>query len=136
MAIKAKKVKRDGRARSKIRIRKKIFGTDAKPRASIFKSSKHTYAQVVVDDENKTSVSASTLDKEVIEALGSISKEGVHNDSRSTKSVAAAKAVGIVLAKRCLAKNISTIVFDRNGFVYKGRIRAVADGAREGGLNF
>jgi large subunit ribosomal protein L18 len=136
MAIKAKKIRHDARTRSKYRIRKKIYGTEDKPRASIFKSGKHTYAQVILDNQEKTLVSASTLDKEVIDSISSVAKESVHNDARSTKSVAAAHAVGLVLAKRCLEKNISRVVFDRNGFVYKGRVRAVADGARAGGLQF
>ena len=136
MAIKAKKVKYSSRERNKYRIRKRVYGTGDRPRISVFKSSKHIYAQIISDMTGETLASASTLEKEVIEVSTQIPKEQAHNDSRSSKSVAAARAVGKVLAKRGLEKNLTEVIFDRNGFIYKGRISAVAEGAREGGLKF
>lgn len=134
MATQAKKVKRSARDRNKFRIRKKIYGTADRPRVSVFRSSKHIYAQVIADQDGGTIVSASTLEKEVMDQIGSAS--GEESKSKSTKSVLAANIVGAVLAKRCKEKNISKVVFDRNGFVYKGRVRAVAEGARKEGLDF
>lgn len=136
MAIKAKKVKCDSRTRTKRRIRRKIVGKAERARLSVFKSSKHIYAQIISDLDSKTLVSASTLDKDVIDQIGQVNREGLHGEAKSSKSVAAAKAVGIVLAKRSLEKQIGKVVFDRNGFVYKGRVKALADGAREAGLDF
>lgn len=114
------------RQRVKIRIRKKIRGTEARPRLTVFKSDKHTYAQLVCDDSGSTLVSASTLDKDVMSALS----------GKSKKSVDAAKVVGSMLAKKAKDKKLNSAVFDRNGFLYCGRVQAVADGAREGGLDF
>lgn len=146
MAIKSKKVKLDARTKSKFRIRKKAVGTPERPRITVFKSSKHTYAQAISDLTGKTVASASTLEKDVMGEVAKIagtsgkeSKEGTataRNDLKSTKSVNAARAVGIVLARRMLEQKVSGVVFDRNGFIYSGRIQAVADGAREGGLQF
>lgn len=120
------------RERTKFRIRKKISGTEVRPRITVFKSSKHTYAQLVSDTDGKTIVSASTLDKDVVAKLSLIKSEG----KNSTKSVTAAKIVGEVLAERSVQKNLNSAVFDRNGFNYTGRIRAVAEGARANGLVF
>ena len=137
MAIQGKKGQKvTGRVRNKIKIRKKLSGTDARPRVSVFKSSLHTYAQVISDVTAKTIVSASTLEKEVIDELGKLNTEGSDRSAKSTKSVLAARAVGVVLARRSKEQNIERVVFDRNGFVFHGRIKAVADGAREGGLDF
>jgi len=136
MAIKPKQIKMSRRARVKFRIRSKLSGTDAKPRISVFKSNKHTYAQVISDDANATLISASTREKEVIKKIGSIDAEGLHSTVKSAKGLLAAKAVGIVLGERCKAKNISSVLFDRNGFVYHGRIKALAEGARQAGLVF
>lgn len=137
MAIKAKKVKRSSRDRTKLRIRKKISGTAERPRISIFRSAKHTYAQVIADESGATLVSASTLEKEVIDQIAAVVAESESaGKAQSTKSVAAAAAVGRVLAQRCKDKNINKVVFDRNGFVYKGRVKALADGARKAGLEF
>ena len=137
MAIKAKKQKRSARERNKFRIRKKIYGSAERPRVSVFKSSKHTYAQVISDEQGKTLASASTLEKEVRDQISVIASsiEGGAK-TQSTKSVVAANAVGEVLAKRLQVENIKRVVFDRNGYVYKGRVKAVADGARKGGLDF
>jgi large subunit ribosomal protein L18 len=135
MATQGKKVASTKRAKTKLKIRKKISGTGERPRLSIFRSSKHTYAQLILDDSGKTVASASTLDKEVVSALAKLPKEETNGKS-SSKSVAAARAVGLVLAERAKAAKVSTAVFDRNGFIYSGRVKALADGAREGGLVF
>lgn len=135
MATQAKKIVTSSRMRTKLRIRKKIRGSDDIPRLSVFRSSKHMYAQLISDDGHKTLVSASTNEKELVSALAEYCKEaGVAK--ASTKSSHAAKVVGQLLAKRAVSANLEKAVFDRNGFVYTGRIKALADGAREGGLKF
>lgn len=120
------------RTRTKFRIRKKISGTEQRPRITVFKSSKHTYVQLICDETMKTLASASTLDKEVLEKLKTTTEEG----TKSTKSVLAAKVVGEVLATRSVKLDHKKVVFDRNGFQYTGRIKAVAEGARSVGLDF
>ncbi|MFN4894170.1 MAG: 50S ribosomal protein L18 [Pseudomonadota bacterium] len=135
MATQGKKVASTSREKRKLRIRKQVVGTVEKPRLSIFRSSKHTYAQLIVDEGHRTIASASTLDKEVqaaVQKLASAAEEA----KGSTKSVLAARAVGLVLAERSKAAKVGQVVFDRNGFLYAGRVKALADGAREGGLNF
>lgn len=112
------------RRRRKERVREKVRGTDARPRICIFRSNKHIYAQVISDDQGKTLITVSTLTKELADA------------AKNNKGVDTAKQVGLFLAKVCKQKNITTAVFDRNGFLYHGRVKAVADGAREGGLEF
>jgi len=112
------------RLKRKKRVRKNIFGNQDRPRLSVFRSSKHIYAQIVDDTSGNTLVSASTLDTEFKEQK----VEG--------KKVEIAKAVGNLVGKRALDKGISKIVLDRNGFLYHGRIKALSDGAREAGLNF
>jgi large subunit ribosomal protein L18 len=113
-----------GRERRKLRIRRKISGTAERPRLSVFRSSKHIYAQVV-DDVNGTTVAhASTLSRDVRSAI-----------TEATK-VDAAKSVGQAIAKLLLEKGVSSVVFDRNGYLYHGRVRALADAAREAGLKF
>jgi len=107
------------RLKNKARIRKKVEGNSARPRLVVFRSGKHMYAQVIDDVAGKTLVSFSTL-------------EG----SLKTKNVDTAKQVGAEIAKRALGKNIKSVVFDRSGYVFHGRIKAVADGAREAGLSF
>jgi len=104
------------------RIRKRIYGTSDKPRLCVFRSLKHIYAQVIDDERGHTLVSASTLDKE-LKPL-----------QRSTGSVAAAKAVGELVAKRALELGIKEVVFDRGGHAYHGKVKALADAAREAGL--
>jgi len=113
-----------GRLRRKLRVRKKVLGTDVRPRVCVFRSNKHIYAQVISDDQGKTLATVSTLSKDVAQA------------TKKVKPVEAAKQVGLALAKVCKDKNIETVIFDRNGFLYHGRVKAVADGAREGGLKF
>jgi large subunit ribosomal protein L18 len=135
MATQGKKIANTSRDKRKLRIRKKVVGTEEKPRLSIFRSSKHTYAQVIVDDGHRTVASASTLDKEVKAALDKLVR-GQEQAKGSSKSVLAARAVGMVLAERSKAAKVAQVVFDRNGFLYAGRVKALADGAREGGLNF
>jgi large subunit ribosomal protein L18 len=135
MATQGKKVASTKRAKTKLKIRKKISGTSDRPRLSIFRSSKHTYAQLILDDSGKTVAAASTLDKEVLAAISKLPKEETNGKS-SSKSVAAARAVGLVLAERAKAAKVGSAVFDRNGFIYCGRVKALADGARDGGLDF
>jgi large subunit ribosomal protein L18 len=112
------------RLRRKVRVRKKVVGTDERPRVCVFRSNKHVYAQVISDSQGKTLVSVSTLSKKLADA------------AQTSKGVEAAKQVGVALAKVCQEKNIKRVVFDRNGFLYHGQVKAVADGAREGGLEF
>ncbi len=113
-----------GRERRKLRIRRKISGTAVKPRLTVFRSAKHIYAQVVDDVTGNTVAHASTLTKEVRTTIDDATKSD------------AAKKVGTAIAKLLLAKGISSIVFDRNGYLYHGRVRALADAAREAGLKF
>lgn len=134
MKPQTKKIVRSAREKSKMRIRKKIRGSDVKPRVSVFKSDLHTYAQVISDESGKTIVAASTKDKDVVAKIATINAEGLPNDSRSTKSVAAARAVGAILGEKIKKAGIDSLVFDRNGFRYFGRIRGVAEGIRESGL--
>jgi large subunit ribosomal protein L18 len=113
-----------GRARRKLRIRRKISGTPERPRLSVFRSSMHIYAQVVDDSTGKTLAAASTLSRDLKAAT---------DDGNKTD---AAKKVGALIAKMCLGKNVEKVVFDRNGYMYHGRVKALADAAREAGLNF
>lgn len=134
MKPQSKKVVRTARQKAKLRIRKKISGSDLKPRVSVFKSAKHTYAQVVSDESSKTLLSASTKDADVQAKISAVKADGLPNDSRSTKSVAAARAVGLVLGDKMKAAGMNNIVFDRNGFRYHGRVQGVADGIRAAGM--
>jgi large subunit ribosomal protein L18 len=104
------------------RVRKQLRGTSARPRLSVFRSEKHIYVQVISDETGETLLTTSTLTPEVRERL------------EKTTDIAAAKVVGEVIGKSCLDKGITAAVFDRNGFLYHGRVRAVAEGAREAGL--
>jgi large subunit ribosomal protein L18 len=113
------------RERSKTRIRKKIFGTTEKPRLTVYRSLNHLYAQVIDDTNGVTVASASTLSKELAESV-----------KESKGKVSKGKLVGNLLAKKAKEKNITDVVFDRNGYRYHGRIQAIAEGAREGGLKF
>jgi large subunit ribosomal protein L18 len=134
MAKKSRSSMMTPRKRSRLRIRSKISGTTERPRISVFRSSKHIYAQLVVDGERRTVAAASTLDEEVLGRLKGAVTESVN--PVSCKSVAAARVVGLVLAERCKSAGFERVVFDRNGFEYWGRIRALAEGAREAGLIF
>lgn len=113
------------RQRRHVRVRAKVRGTDSRPRLNIFRSSAHIYAQVIDDNRGHTLVAASDIEQEVRDRAG----------SDATKS-ARAKAVGEVIGERAKAAGIASIVFDRGGFLYHGRVKAVADGAREAGLLF
>lgn len=113
-----------GRERRKLRIRKKVSGTSERPRMSVFRSARHIYAQVVDDSTGRTLAFASTLSKDV--------KGTLDEDNK----VAAAKKVGALIAKICKDQDINRVVFDRNGYLYHGRVRALAEAAREGGLDF
>jgi large subunit ribosomal protein L18 len=112
------------RKRRQERVRDRVRGTETRPRLCVFRSAKHIYAQVISDETGKTLVSASTMSAEL--------KDG----GTKGKKVEVAKKVGELVAKRCLERSISQVVFDRNGFLYHGRIRALADAAREAGLKF
>jgi large subunit ribosomal protein L18 len=136
MAIKSKRVKLSPRERRKKGLRKNIYGTLGKPRVSVFKSRQHIYAQIICDVEGKTLVSASTLDKQVKDLLPEVETKDLQSETKSLKSAAGGKAVGLVLADRAKAKKIEGVVFDRNGYLYHGRVKALADGARKGGLKF
>lgn len=122
MANKNKKTA--GRLRRKRSIRKRISGTAERPRLSVFRSSQHIYAQVVDDTTGVTLAAASTLSPEI------------RGEREGKKKTELAGLVGKLVAERCKAKNIEQVVFDRNGFIYHGRVKAVADAAREGGLQF
>ena len=112
------------RLKRKVRVRQKVRGTAERPRLCVYRSGKHMYAQIIDDVSNTTLVAASTILKDV--------NSGV----KYTGNVEAAKAVGEVVAKKALEKNIKQVVFDRNGFLYHGRVKALADAAREAGLTF
>jgi len=108
----------------KKRVRSRVQGTAERPRLNVFRSLKHIYAQAVVDTIGKTLVSASTLSPEL------------RGDLKHTGNVEAAKKVGELIAKKCLEKGIQKVVFDRNGYLYHGRVKALAEAARTNGLNF
>ncbi len=112
-----------GKQKRKFRIRKKASGTAGRPRMSVFRSAKHIYAQVIDDVTGKTLASASTMAKDLAGQL-----EGTKSD--------AAQKVGALIAERCKSQNITQVVFDRNGYMYHGRIKALADAARGAGLDF
>ena len=135
-----KSVKLTPREKSKLRIRKNISGSPECPRLTVFKSSKHIYAQLVCDKTAKTIASASTRDKDIKALIDKVaaenSKKEGGNNLTSPKSRNAATAVGRLLAERGVAHNIKSVVFDRNGYSYAGRVQALADGAREGGFEF
>ncbi len=113
-----------GRERRKLRIRRKISGTPERPRMSVFRSAKHIYAQVVDDTAGETVAHASTLSRDV------------RGDLSESNKLDAAKKVGKTIARLLLAKGIDKVVFDRSGYLYHGRIRALADAAREAGIKF
>ena len=118
------KTKEDIRLRIHRRIRKKLAGTSGRPRLAVFRSQSHIYAQVIDDDAGRTLAAASSLDKDL------------RGQYKRGANLAAAKAVGNLIATRAKDKGIEAVVFDRGGFQYHGRIKALADAAREGGLKF
>lgn len=116
--------RRQARVKRQVRVRQKVRGTVERPRLCIFRSAKHIYAQIIEDTTGATLVSVSTGVKDVADGVN------------YTGNIEAAKAVGAAIAKKALEKNIKQVVFDRNGFLYHGRVKALADSAREAGLSF
>ena len=120
----AKKSRSLARERRHIRVRKTVSGTPSRPRLSVFKSISGIYAQVIDDHEANTLISASTVDHELREQM------------KGLKKTEQAKVIGKAVAERAKSKGITAVVFDRGGFRYVGRVKALAEGAREGGLQF
>ena len=120
----SKESRQEIRVKKHRRMRNRLSGTAERPRLSVFRSNNHMYAQIIDDVAQRTLVSASTLEKEVNAEL------------EKTNNVDAAAYLGTVIAKKALDKGIKTVVFDRGGFVYTGKIAALADAAREAGLEF
>ena len=120
----SKKSRKLVRAKKHMRIRNRVNGTSECPRLAVFRSNNHMYAQIIDDTVGNTLVAASTLEKEVKAEL------------EKTNNVDAAAYLGTVIAKRALEKGITAVVFDRGGFIYQGKIAALADAAREAGLEF
>ena len=120
----SKKSKSEIRKKKHLRQRNRYSGTAERPRLAVFRSNNHMYAQIIDDTVGKTLVSASTMDKEVKAAIS------------KTKDIEAAKTVGTFIGQRALANGIDTVVFDRGGFLYTGKVAALADAAREAGLKF
>ncbi|NLN97533.1 MAG: 50S ribosomal protein L18 [Eubacteriaceae bacterium] len=116
-------IKNKLRVRRHTRVRKKISGTSEKPRLNVFRSNKHIYAQIIDDETGRTLVTSSTLDAGV--------KEGLEGDKKTV-----AKVVGADIAKKALEQGIESVLFDRGGYIYTGRVKELAEGAREGGLKF
>ncbi|MBR3470399.1 MAG: 50S ribosomal protein L18 [Lachnospiraceae bacterium] len=112
------------RAKKHMRIRNRFSGTAERPRLAVFRSNKHMYAQIIDDTVGNTLVAASTLEKEI------------KGELEQTDNVEAAAYLGTVIAKRAIEKGIKEVVFDRGGFIYQGKIAALADAAREAGLEF
>ncbi len=112
------------RVKKHMKIRNRFSGTAERPRLAVFRSNNHMYAQIIDDTVGNTLVAASTLDKDVKAEL------------EKTNDVAAAAKLGTVIAKKALEKGITTVVYDRGGFVYQGKIKALAEAAREAGLEF
>ena len=110
------------RKKKRARVRTKIRGTDAKPRLCVFRSLRYTYVQLISDESGSV--------------IGAVSSKQIEADGKSPAGVESAKALGMSVASLAKEKNINEVVFDRNGYLYHGRVAAVADGAREGGLKF
>jgi large subunit ribosomal protein L18 len=121
------KTREDRRDRIKLRIRKRVNGTTERPRLTVFRSVAHMYAQVVDDRTGRTIAAASSVEPALKGSLGASARGG---------NIAGAQAVGRAIAERLKEKGITRVVFDRNGFLYHGRVKAVADAAREAGLEF
>lgn len=112
------------RTRRHARVRRKVVGTPSRPRLNVFRSLEHIYAQVIDDSRGYTLAAASTMDSDI------------RDETSSMKKVDAAKRVGAVVAERAKAAGVTSVVFDRGGYQYHGRVKALADAAREGGLDF
>jgi len=117
-------IRQEARLKRKRRIRKKISGTSQRPRLSVFRSARHIYAQIINDSEGRTLLAASTVEPRAKEA------------PEFENKIAAAKFVGKLIGERALENGIKEVVFDRNGFLYHGRIKSLSEGAREAGLIF
>ena len=120
----SKESRQDIRAKKHLKIRNRFNGTAERPRLAVFRSNNHVYAQVIDDEAGKTLVSASTLEKDIKAEL------------KNTDNVDAAAYIGDVVAKRAIEKGIKTVVFDRAGYIYHGKVEALADAARKAGLEF
>ena len=117
-------LKTQARLKRKKRIRKKVVGTENQPRLCVFRSAKHIYAQVIDDSRGHTLIAASSAEKTVRE------------NPEAKNKLTTANMVGKIIGQRALQKGVDKVVFDRNGFLYHGRVKAVSDGAREAGLKF
>lgn len=122
--MRKKMSKNDIRQRRHLRVRKKIIGSQERPRLNVFRSTSHMYAQIIDDSTGRTLVSASSLDKSIKEKMDYCG------------NIEAAKAVGTLVAQRAKAAGITDVVFDRGGYIYHGRVASLAEAAREAGLNF
>ena len=120
----SKESRQEIRVKKHMKIRNRFSGTAERPRLAVFRSNSHMYAQIIDDTVGKTLVAASTLEKDVKAEL------------KKTNDVEAAAYLGTVIAKRAIEKGINTVVFDRGGFIYQGKIAALAEAAREAGLDF
>ena len=120
----SKEIRSKVRAKKHLRVRNRFSGTAERPRLAVFRSNNHMYAQIIDDTVGHTLVAASTLEKEVKAEL------------EKTNNVDAAAYLGTVIAKRALEKGITTVVYDRGGFIYQGKVAALAEAAREAGLEF
>ncbi|PRP95045.1 50S ribosomal protein L18 [Enhygromyxa salina] len=135
----SKKDKNEARARRKMSIRKRISGTEERPRLSVYRSNKHIYAQVIDDTDSRSILLVSDLTKglaadlEAAKAAPTETEEGTAPDGTKMRR---ARVVGAAIAKACLDKGIKKVVFDRNGYLYHGRVRALAEAARAAGLDF
>ncbi|WP_029734312.1 50S ribosomal protein L18 [Deferrisoma camini] len=116
--------KRRARVARKKRVRKKIRGTSQRPRLTVYKSLKHIYAQIIDDATGRTLVAASTVGRDL------------RGDLKATGNIEAARAVGLAIGRKALARDIDRVVFDRNGYLYHGKVKALAEAAREAGLRF
>lgn len=130
MAIRTKNKSENKRQKRKQSVRKTISGTNERPRLSVFKSNRYTYAQLISDESGQVVASSNT--KALLELKG----EPLDGKSFSASSKEMAKELGLDLAQKAKDKSVTTVVFDRNGYKYHGKIASVADGAREGGLVF
>ncbi len=120
----SKQIRSEVRVKKHLKLRNRFTGTPERPRLAVFRSNNHMYAQIIDDTVGNTLAAASTLEKDVKAELS------------KTNDVAAAAYLGTVIAKKALEKGIKTVVFDRGGFIYQGKIKALADAAREAGLEF
>ncbi|MCC8081885.1 MAG: 50S ribosomal protein L18 [Clostridiales bacterium] len=119
-----KKSRSEVRVKKHRRMRNHLAGTAERPRLAVFRSNQHMYAQIIDDTAHNTLCAASTMEK------------AIQADLEHTNDIEAAKAVGTAIAKKALEKGITTVVFDRGGYIYQGKVQALADAAREAGLNF